>query len=365
MTITEVKQKREEIRTQMRGMVETAKVETRELTEDEQTKFDELIEKVEELENEMDVIEQELASKERSIKITNKQTRSMETSIIQKINANERNITMPFVENRSVQVQAGLGLEAVGTDILNGSDPLRNNLILNKLGQTIISGVSGNQQIPVYSGTSQNDAGETDCVTDTAGTWTEKTFSPKRATAVIPVSNMWLLQENAGAEEMLKRDIIKALTEQIEKNLLGDTPASQNKPAGIGSVIAPTTVTSWTDTVAIESALQNANYNNFKYGLNPMAKGFLTTLPKDSGSGLFALDNQGVNGNGYDVSGNVFANGGVVGDWSQFMLFIWGDGIQLTIDAVTLANCGQTRIIANMYYDGGVRDMSAFKTFTV
>jgi len=104
MTITEVKQKREEIRTQMRGMVETAKVETRELTEDEQTKFDELIEKVEELENEMDVIEQELASKERSIKITNKQTRSMETSIIQKINANERNITMPFVENRSVQV---------------------------------------------------------------------------------------------------------------------------------------------------------------------------------------------------------------------------------------------------------------------
>jgi hypothetical protein len=66
-----------------------------------------------------------------------------------------------------------------------------------------------------------------------------------RLTAVLDISKQWLIQDSAGAEAMLQRDIINALTEQLEKTLLGNTPGSATQPAGLGSLVSPTTITDW------------------------------------------------------------------------------------------------------------------------
>jgi hypothetical protein len=55
---------------------------------------------------------------------------------------------------------------------------------------------------------------------------------------------------------------------------------------------------------------------------------------KDAGSGLFVRDAMGINGNQVEVTNSLFTKGGIVGDWSQYMLFIFGD-IQLVVDRIS------------------------------
>jgi hypothetical protein len=65
-------------------------------------------------------------------------------------------IVLPMYGNeRSViQNKTGQGLETKDTDVLNILEPLRNNLILSKLGANIITGLTGGSIVaPNYSGT--------------------------------------------------------------------------------------------------------------------------------------------------------------------------------------------------------------------
>jgi hypothetical protein len=63
---------------------------------------------------------------------------------------------------------------------------------------------------------------------------------------------MWLTTESANAEQMLQRDIMRALNEQIEKILLGDAAASATQPAGIGNLVTSAVIADWSDTIALE-----------------------------------------------------------------------------------------------------------------
>jgi HK97 family phage major capsid protein len=182
---------------------------------------------------------------------------------------------------------------------------------------------------------------------------------------VIDISKQFLIQDSAGAEAMLQRDIVAALSEQLEKTLLGDAAGTATQPAGIGNLITATAITDWQDTVALETALKTANYNgNYTYLLNPYVNGALTVLPKDAGSGIMAITDNKLNGNTVEVTNSVFTKGGIIGDWRQYMVFLWS-GIDLTVDTISLAYCGKVRITANMYVNGGPRDLNAFKTFNM
>lgn len=396
MTITEMRQKKSELKTKMLQLRDLAKTETRELSDEENVLIEELVTKIEEINELIQEKEDELIQKEEEIQENNKRNKPTKTmnkqfNLIRAINAvidrrsfdqtdesvinagmlSNRNAGVSYsgkivlpVEERGVQVASTLGIEAVGVDVLNVLDPLRNNLVLGKLGATIMTGLQGNIQVPTYSGTSAQWAGETGCVTDTAGTWSQQTYAPLRVTAVIPVSKQWLIQESASAEAMLRRDIVKALSEKIESTLLGNAAGSATQPAGIGNLITPTTIATWSDITALEQALQTANYNSFKYGLTPQVNGIFLSTPKEGNIPIYIREASGINGNAVEVSNNIFATGGVLGDWEQYLMLIWG-GVDLVIDEVSLANCGQIRIIASMYVNGGPRDLNAFKTFTV
>ena len=123
---------------------------------------------------------------------------------------------------------------------------------------------------------------------------------------------------------------------------------------------------SWSDIILKQTAVQLANYNDLKYALNPASNGALSVMPVDAGSGIMVRNSLGIAGNTVEVSGNVFANGGIVGSLEDYDLFIWGtDFISLTIDPYSKATCGQVVITATMFYNGGPRDVNAFATFTV
>jgi hypothetical protein len=61
-------------------------------------------------------------------------------------------IILPMADERDITAQTGSGLETIPTDVLGILNPLRNNLVLKKLGATIFTGLKGNVQLPDYTG---------------------------------------------------------------------------------------------------------------------------------------------------------------------------------------------------------------------
>jgi hypothetical protein len=102
-------------------------------------------------------------------------------------------------------------------------------------------------------------------------------------------------------------------------------------------LITPVNVSVWEETVALETALQTANYNGkYQYALSPYVQGALKNLPKDPGSGQFAIGTDGLlNGISVNTSNSVLNKGGVVGDWSNYHIYIW-DGIDIVTDIYSL-----------------------------
>jgi hypothetical protein len=68
---------------------------------------------------------------------------------------------------------------------------------------------------------------------------------------VLNISKRFLIQDSAGVDEMLRRDILRAVEEQLEKTLLGSqTGLADNYPAGLASYYSTyTNITDWQDTV--------------------------------------------------------------------------------------------------------------------
>ena len=80
-----------------------------------------------------------------------------------------------------------------------------------------MTGLVGNVSIPVYSGSNVAWAGEVAGATDGAGSFTEVNLEPKRITAYYDVSKQFLNQDSNSAEVLLRNDIVKALSEKLEK----------------------------------------------------------------------------------------------------------------------------------------------------
>jgi len=78
-----------------------------------------------------------------------------------------------------------------------------------------MSGLVGNVSIPVYSGSNVGWAGEVDAATDGAGKFSEVNLEPKRLTAFIDISKQFLIQDSVSAEEMLKNDIVRAISNEL------------------------------------------------------------------------------------------------------------------------------------------------------
>ncbi|MDR1097788.1 MAG: hypothetical protein LBL57_06620 [Tannerella sp.] len=92
--------------------------------------------------------------------------------------------------------------------------------------------------------------------------------------------------------------------------------------------------------------MRSKNYSNeIKYAFNPYVYGNLSVLPKDAGSGIFAINEANVlNGNKIEISNSVLNKGGIIGDWSNYNIYVW-DTIDIIADTISLAHCGKIKLI--------------------
>lgn len=378
------------------SIVELAKAEKRELTAEEQEQYDAIKTQVAELEQVKSELEaklnEEVEGKNDESKEDEKENeeRNMNTfsllSAINKIVNNRQldekelevvnrgieimrksgqsyagQIVMP-IENRGISAgTATKGQEVVAEDILDILPVLRDNDILSEF--TWLTGLTGDVSIPTYSGSSAKWEGETtNDTTDAAGTFGEVKFSPKRLTATLAISKQFLIQDSAKAEEMLRKDIVNAITDKLQKTILGDGDGTTGVKGLFNGVAIDTAAVKFADIVNLEATVEANNIGEGKYIVSPTAKATLRTTTKDSGSGKFVMDGGEIEGKEVLSTNAVNATAGnkgvIYGDLKEYVVAQWG-AIDLTVDPYSLAGAGQIKLVVNAYFDAKPRRTGA------
>lgn len=270
-------------------------------------------------------------------------------------------IVLPMEYRADVQATvATAGKENVANDVLGILPALRAKSVLVQAGATYMTGLTNNFSIPVYSGSNVGWEGEIAAADDGAGTFSEVKFEPKRLTAYVDVSKQFLLQDSNSAEELLKMDIVNAITEKLEKTILGSEAGTTSKPAGIfNAVVADSTDVTYLDIVDMEADLEDANVSgDIKFIVAPTAKAILKTTAKGDNAG-FIMQNGEVEGYEVLCSSAVTTKGIVIGNFADLVIGQWG-GIEITVDPYTQAANGKVRLVVNAYFDAKPRRAEAF-----
>lgn len=380
------------------SIVELAKVEKRELTPEEQEQYDAIKAQIAELEKVKEELEQKLndeveeksdefekekeKEKEEERKMKNKfsllgainkivNNRQLDENELQVVNRGidimrksgqsyAGQIVMPI--NRGISAgTATKGAEAVAEDVLDILPVLRDNNILSEF--TWLTGLTGDVSIPTYTGSSAKWEGETvDDTTDAAGTMGEVKFSPKRLTATLAISKQFLIQDSAKAEEMLRNDIVNAITDKLQKSILGDGDGTTGVKGLFSGVSIDTAAIKFADIVNLEATVEGNNIAEGKYIVSPSAKATLRTTSKDAGSGQFIMNGGEIEGKQVLSTNAVHATAGnkgvVYGDLKEYVVAQWG-AIDLTVDPYSLASAGQIKLVVNAYFDAKPRRTGA------
>lgn len=284
-------------------------------------------------------------------------------------------IVLPIEERANIQATVTTaGQENVAEDKLGILEPLRNSMVLVQAGATYMTGLVGDVSIPVYSGSNVNWEGEVAPASDGAGTFSEVKLAPKRISAEVAISKQFIIQDSNSADEMLKRDIVNAIAEKLEKTILGKEAGSTTKPAGLFAT-APTIAgtPSYKDIVDMETALEEANVIGDKvFIVNPSAKAVLKTTEKASGTAKYLMEGEEMDGYKVLTSASVAKAlqvgadeaGVVFGCFNDYVIGQWG-GIDLVVDPYTYAANGKIRLVINAYFDAKPRRAASFVTASV
>lgn len=382
----ELLDKKEQLTIQAKNILTAGKSESRKLSADEENTYNDLCKQIADVDKEIRDINDKL-NKETNKVI--KRTMS-KFSLIKAVNdiANNRNldersqevvnagiaemrkagqsysgqIVLPIEERGDIQATVATnGQEVVAEDKLNILEPLRANLVMAQAGATYMSGLVGNVSIPVYSGSNVGWAGEVDAATDGAGKFSEVNLEPKRLTAFIDISKQFLIQDSVSAEEMLKNDIVRAISNELEKTILGNAAGSNTKPAGVfNGVTADTTALDFKGIVDMEQALEDKNVTgNLAFIVAPNVKATLKTTLKSTGVSGYLMEGGEVDGIPVYSTSACTSKGMVLGNFSDYVIGQWG-GIDLTVDPYTQAASGKVRLVINAYFDAKPRRAEAF-----
>lgn len=266
---------------------------------------------------------------------------------------------------------AAAGGATVATNLLAGEfiDVLRNAASVMQAGARMLPGLQGNVSIPkkTAGSTAAWIATEGNPATESDPTFGSVTLAPKNIGAFTDMTRQLILQSTPAIEALVRDDLTQALALAIDKGALEGTALSGqprgllntvgiNKPANFAAAV-PT----FAEMVALETAVaeDNALFGNLAYITDAATYGGLKTRSKDTGSGMFVLENG--EANGYRVIRTQQATAGNVyfGNFSDMLIGMWG-GLDLTVDPYTASSSGTVRIVALQTIDVAVRNAVSF-----
>ena len=376
MKIVELKEQITEKRNRIAEIVELAKTEIRDLTEDEQKEIDEIKEDIDEKKEEIKELQDELDKQvpteeetkacddedkedKRNLNkyISRNNKMKKEISLVREIrNAIDENKKSVIVaaETRAAQVTGDSGVHdsVVETEITGILEPLYANSVLAKLGARWYTGLPmGDVQIPIMGKQTVKWEGETDAADSTQPTFTTVKLTPKRLSAYVDISKQLLAQDTIGVEAAIRRDLVNALNDKLEATLFGNAQGTTDQPQGLFYNASETNVDTFAQLCAFEAAVEAQNvYGNMKYVMSPTAKATFRGMIKGQNATGMVYEAGEMDGVETYVTTNVASKKFIYGDFSNLVVGSWGD-IEITVDPYTQAVNGCVRLVINAYFD--------------
>ena len=389
------KEERAEVIEKMEGLVASA--EGRDLSSDEQSNFDSLNEKVEEL-NKM-AVRAESFEKLQATKAVKEVTENTPSEVrdysfqdamnqaatgrleglVKEMDQEARNearytgqsfkgIAIPS----SILTRAAVATAAGNaTEVMAWTDQLEANLVLASAGANFYSGVD-NMKFPVFSAINSGFVAETGGSAPAAnGTASSVTLSPKKLISIVNVSAEAIAQ-NASIEASLRRNMAMSVAATLEAALLGTSDVT-NAPTSIfaDAAAGSTDAFSAASAIALESAILDAGVQlegaRMAYLVDTNAYTAAKSAAQVSNvSPLYDNRDKTINGYFSFVSSNVGNGGGATkdhalfGDFSKVHIAQFG-GLDVIYDIYTNAGTGEPRYILTSLIDGdAVQNGTAF-----
>ena len=382
----------------MEAIVDSAKVEGRELTDSETKEFDSLNEKANSLEfmakraASFEALQANAAKSEPTIEDTPKEVREYSfqeamsaaytgrlEGLVKEMDQEARNearytgqsfkgIAIPS----AVLTRAAVGTAAGNaTDVMAWTDQLEANLVLASAGANFYSGVN-NMKFPVFSAINSGFVPEAGGSAPAAnGTASGLTLSPKKLISIVNVSAESLVQ-NSGIEAALRRNMAQSVAATLEAALLGTADVT-NAPTSIFADAAAGSTAAFSASSALDletTVLGNGvQLEGARMAYLVDMKSYATAKTAAQVSSVSPLyDNRDKTINGYFafVSTNVGNGGGAAkdhalfGDFSKVHIAQFG-GLDILVDPYTDGGIGQTRMIVTSLVDGdAVQNDTAF-----
>jgi HK97 family phage major capsid protein len=286
--------------------------------------------------------------------------------------------------NAGTASQAGNLIGAARADDPLTADPLRRISTLASMGATFLSGLSSTLTLPRFASATtaawkSEIAGATAIIESTAA----NELTPKRLACTMVVSRQAILQATVALDVSITRHLIAAIMEQLEHGAFNGDGASDS-PVGIRSTSGITNIAGGVDGALITYPLladlengpsaANAPETQFAgYIVNPATRRYLRTVAR--GTNLpFIWDNSDLPllGHRAAITGLLPSNlskgsSGAVcssllysNDWSSLVIGLYGPGLDILVDRVTLADVGQLRITASLLVGVGTTKPAAF-----
>ena len=396
----EITDKKETLKLRCKEIINTCKMEIREMTDDEEKEFNDAKEEIKSLNEQLvelnarlaqyeeEPIEEEIENNTNSNKRT-KTINSMNTEfrLIKAINdiANNRSldnvasaviskgteemrksglsyggqIQLPTEELRATITVESEGEDVVATELYNIIEPLRAKNVLVQAGAKFLTNLVGDVQVPIMGASNVTWEGETADAKDGAGMFSNVKLQPKRLTAYIDISKQFLAQDSLSAEALIRQDLINAINSKLESTILG-AESGANQPTGLFNGITATSVSDFAGVCDLEAAIEDANViGECKYVMSNKAKAGFRNMAKSAKSTQLVMEGGMIDGTPVLNTSNVEGKNFIYGDFSNLAIGQWG-GIDLTVDPYTKAAQGQVRLVVNAYFDAKVLRPEAF-----
>jgi HK97 family phage major capsid protein len=250
-------------------------------------------------------------------------------------------------------------------------DAFRRNLISQRLGIRILTGLTGNITIPKRgSGTSVGWVAENTPLPETGLDFDSTGLTPRHVGAITELSRQLILQSSPDVENLVREDLARAVAEAVDAAMINGG-ATAVEPTGIlrtsgtlqGSLAGP----NWNQLLAVLGTLEDNNVPGpWQWLFSPKAARVLRGTVKNAANLEYLMQEGRVGelpamSTSFVPDADATHGTGVVGDFSQILLGVWG-ALDLSSNpwAETPYRKGNVLVRAISSLDIGIRDPRAF-----
>lgn len=356
-------------RGEMRAILDVAENEDRELTADEQSKFDELKKGAE-------VAESRQIANLRPLPIKEDDEKKEVRKIYDIFGENLRKVIDSGQKSAKIEVRAdNVVIDSTAVvdtipvlfkDIVNALSPAT---IIEKVGSKMLFNVQGQPTWPTVGDVEAQWAGETESLIDKTIDFDAIRATPHRLGVKVKVSRTALNQSNLELYNIVVFKIGRALAAKLNQAMVSFTQVAVNAPVGVFVAAALDAVPlsaspTLKEVVSLETAVMDENVGGAVEGfgayiIGTSMNGKLKTTPIEAGSPKMILEDGMMNGYKVIVSNYMDANSIGFGFFEYAVVSQFGS-MNLTFDPITGAGEDEVKFIANSNFDVTVLRPEAF-----